>query len=112
MLKKILAVLVTLCAAAAMAAVDVNKATEAQLDSIKGIGPVTSRLLLSERKKGEFKDWADLIHRVKGIGPVRAANLSGEGLSVNGAAYKAPAAMKQGTSAVRENPKDAVPARR
>ena len=40
MLKKLLAIVLMLCATMAMAAVDVNKATEAELDSIKGIGPV------------------------------------------------------------------------
>lgn len=88
MLKKILAVLVMLYATLAMAAVDVNKATEAQLDSVKGIGPATSRTILSERKKGEFKSWEDFIERVKGLGDSRAAKLSDQGLTVNGAAYK------------------------
>ena len=39
MLKKILALVAMLYAAACFAAVDVNKATAADLDSIKGIGP-------------------------------------------------------------------------
>lgn len=39
MLKKILAIVAMLYAAAAFAAVDVNKATAAELDGIKGIGP-------------------------------------------------------------------------
>lgn len=108
MLKKILAVLVMLWAAVAMAAVDVNKATEAQLDSVKGIGPVTSKLIMSERKKGEFKDWPDFIARIKGIGDDRAAKLSAEGLTVNGATYKAAAATKKDEKkAAKEEKKDA-----
>jgi competence protein ComEA len=95
MFKKILAALLMLCAAVAMAAVDVNKATEAQLDSVKGIGPVTSKLIMSERKKGEFKDWQDFIDRVKGIGDDRAAKLSAEGLTVNGKALTTAAAAKK-----------------
>ena len=95
MLKKILAVLVMLFATMAMAAVDVNKATEAELDNVKGIGPVTSKLIMSERKKGEFKSWEDFIERVKGIGDSRAAKLSAEGLTVGGATYKAAAATKK-----------------
>ena len=55
MLKKILALLVMLYAVAAMAAVDVNKATDAQLDGIKGIGPTTSKAIMAERKKAEEK---------------------------------------------------------
>ena len=53
-----------LFAAAAFAAVDVNQATEADLDGINGIGPGLSQRILAEREKGEFKDWADLIERV------------------------------------------------
>jgi competence protein ComEA len=94
MLKKILAILAMLYAAAAMAAVDVNKANAAELDAVKGIGPGTSKMILDERKKGEFKDWADFIKRVKGVGEVRAAKLSGDGLTVNGEAYKKAEAKK------------------
>jgi competence protein ComEA len=111
MLKKILAVLVMLYAAVAMAAVDVNKATDAQLDSVKGIGPVTSKLIMTERKKGEFKDWPDFIGRVKGIGEASAVKLSGNGLTVNGQAYKAAAAAKEdkkdAKSAAKDDKKDA-----
>src|SRR5207248_6050107 len=82
MLKKILAFVVMLYAAVAMAAaaaVDVNKATDAQLDAVKGIGPATSKTILAERKKGEFKDWNDFVSRVKGIGDKKAEALSKEG---------------------------------
>ncbi|RYF35646.1 MAG: helix-hairpin-helix domain-containing protein [Comamonadaceae bacterium] len=88
MLKKILASLALLFAFAAMAAVDVNKATEAELDSVKGIGPGTSKLILDERKKGSFKSWDDFISRVKGVGDKRAENLSEAGLTVGGTSYK------------------------
>ena len=108
MLKKILAILVMFYTALAMAAVDVNKATEAQLDSVKGIGPVTSKLIMSERKKGEFKNWQDFIDRVKGIGDDRAAKLSAEGLTINGAAYKAATATKKDEkAAAKEDKKEA-----
>jgi competence protein ComEA len=108
MLKKFLAILVMCFAAVAMAAVDVNKATEAQLDSVKGIGPVTSKLIMTERKKGEFKSWQDFIDRVKGIGEDRAAKLSAEGLTVNGTAYKAAAATKKDEkAAAKEEKKEA-----
>lgn len=95
MLKKLLAVALMLFTALAMAAVDVNKATDAQLDSVKGIGPVTTKLITSERKKGEFKDWQDFIDRVKGIGESRAEKLSTEGLTVNGKPYKKAAAKEE-----------------
>jgi competence protein ComEA len=94
MLKKLLAVLLMLFAAAAMAAVDVNKATDAELDGIKGIGPITTKLITSERKKGEFKNWQDFIDRVKGIGERSAVKLSENGLTVNGQAFKGVAAKE------------------
>lgn len=95
MLKKLLVILAMLYASVAFAAVDVNKATAAELDGVKGIGPVTSKAIMDERKKGAFKDWADLIARVKGVGEGNAAKYSAEGLTVNGAAYKAAAATKK-----------------
>lgn len=88
MFKKCLASLLALFAAASFAAVDINKASVADLDSIKGIGPATSAKMLDERKATPFKDWADLIQRVPGIGDKRAAKLSAQGLTVNGDAFK------------------------
>ncbi len=95
MLKKALALLLSLAATLAMAAVDVNTASEADLDSIKGIGPGTSGKMLEARKTGKFKDWTDLIERVPGIGDKRAAKLSAEGLTVNGAKYPPAAAPEK-----------------
>ena len=94
MLKKLLAIVALLFAAAAFAAVDVNKASSAELDGIKGIGPAISTKILDERKKGNFKDWTDFIERVKGVGEGNGAKFSAEGLTVNGASFKgvAPAA--------------------
>lgn len=68
----------------AFAQVDVNKADQAALDGIRGIGPAMSKRILDERKKGEFKDWTDFESRVKGVGDKSAEKLSGAGLTVNG----------------------------
>jgi competence protein ComEA len=95
MWKKILAVLAMLYAVAAFAAVDVNKATAAELDGIKGIGPATSTRIIDERKKSQFKDWQDFIDRVKGVGEGNAAKFSTEGLTVNGTSFKGAAAAKK-----------------
>ena len=91
MFKKLLAFVATMYVAMAFAAVDVNTATSAELDSIKGIGPVKSALILSERKKAPFKDWNDFVTRVKGVGTNSAAKFSAEGMTVNGTSYKASA---------------------
>jgi competence protein ComEA len=112
MLKKILALLAVLYAAACFAAVDVNKATEAELDSIKGIGPGISSKILDERKKGSFKDWTDFVDRVKGVGEGSAAKFSAEGLTVNGEAFKgaAPAAKKASSKKTDTKAETAKPA--
>ena len=94
MFKKTLTLLLSLATTLAMAAVDVNTASEADLDSVKGIGPGTSGKLMEQRKAGKFKDWPDLIARVPGIGEKRAAQLSAEGLTVNGAKFQPTAAEK------------------
>ncbi|MEY4979632.1 MAG: hypothetical protein RLZZ352_1902 [Pseudomonadota bacterium] len=94
MFKKALVTLLACLAASAFAAVDVNDASLADLDSIKGIGPSTSAKIVEQRKAGKFKDWNDFMQRVSGIGDKRAAQLSADGLTVGGTAYKASAAAK------------------
>lgn len=88
--------LATLCLAAfaftfAHAAVDANKASQAELESVKGIGPGLAVKIVDARKAGEFKDWADLVGRVSGIGPGNASRFSQNGLTVNAAPYAATA---------------------
>lgn len=116
MFKKLLAFFAAMSLVAAFAAVDVNKATEAELDAIKGIGPVTTKLIVSERKKGEFKNWEDFVSRVKGVGDASAAKFSAQGLTVGGTAYtgkgaaeaKAKADVKKADKPVAEKAKDAA----
>lgn len=104
MLKKILAIAATLYAAASFAAVDVNKAGAAELDSIKGIGPAMSTKILDERKKGNFKDWNDFIERVKGVGDGNAAKFSAEGMTIGGAAFKGAAAASTAKKDAKAEP--------
>ena len=85
----IVALMALLIATASLAAVDVNTATEAELDGIRGIGPALSGRILKARQQGPFKDWADLMQRVKGIQPKSARHLTEAGLTVNGAGYAA-----------------------
>jgi competence protein ComEA len=105
MLKNLLTLLMALFAAAAFAAVDVNKATQAELEAVKGIGPGISGKILDERKKGSFKDWTDLVDRVKGVGEGNAAKFSAAGLTVGGASFKgtavAPAPKKEDKPAAK-----------
>lgn len=99
MLKKILAFVALMYALTAFAAVDVNKASAAELDGIKGIGPGISGKIVDERKKGSFKDWNDFIERVKGVGEVNAAKFSAEGMTVSGSTFKNVAASAKAADA-------------
>lgn len=79
-----LTLLIGLVCATCVWAVDANTATEAQLDSIKGLGPSSTARILQAREAGAFKDWKDFMARVKGIKPNTARKLSNAGLTVNG----------------------------
>ena len=105
MFKKVLAFFAAMSLVAAFAAVDVNKATDAELDGIKGIGPVTTKLITSERKKGDFKNWDDFITRVKGVGDKRAAEFSASGLTVGSSAYTGPSASDAKAKAAKADAK-------
>ena len=120
-----LRILITLVLAAfafcAQAGVDVNKANQAELESIKGIGPGLSTKIIDARKTGSFKDWGDLVDRVSGVGPGNAARLSQAGLTVGSLAYNGsadkPASSRKGAAkadaapAMKAPPMAAAPAR-
>ncbi|HMA09916.1 MAG TPA: helix-hairpin-helix domain-containing protein [Ramlibacter sp.] len=109
MWKKILVILAMLYAAASFAAVDVNKASAAELDGIKGIGPAISGKIIDERKKGPYKDWQDFIDRVKGVGENNAVKFSAEGLTVNGSSFKGAVATKKDEKSAAKEEKKPTP---
>ncbi|HYS63528.1 MAG TPA: helix-hairpin-helix domain-containing protein [Paraburkholderia sp.] len=88
MLKKLLMLCVALAlslSAGFAAAVEVNSADQAALESVKGIGPAHAKAIIDERSKnGPFKDADDLAARVKGIGNKSVINLEAAGLTING----------------------------
>jgi competence protein ComEA len=95
--------------------IDLNKATEVELDALKGVGPVLTKAVMDERKKAPFKNWEDATSRVKGLGPQKASSLSEQGVRVQGSAYtvkvaeQKPAASKDASSD-KPAPKAAKPA--
>ena len=88
MFKKIIVALAALLAATAFAAVDVNKATPGRARSRSRASARRSRRRSSTSgRRAPFKDWSDLITRVKGVGDRAPPSSPQAGLTVNGAAY-------------------------
>ena len=76
-MKKLFLIIVTLfgLAGAAFAAVNINTATQAELESLQGIGPAKAKAIVDHRKKnGPFKS-ADDLQNVNGIGPATMKRL-------------------------------------
>lgn len=90
MLKPLLSMLCGVLFPLSVMAMDVNTANEAELDSVRGLGPSSTARILGAREQGPFKDWADLMQRVKGIKPATAVKLSASGLTVNQLPFAAP----------------------
>ena len=84
---------------AAQAAVEANKASQAELETVKGIGPGLSAKIFDGRKAGAYKDWSDFVERVGGVGPGNAARFSQAGLTVNNLAYSGAVAALPETAA-------------
>jgi competence protein ComEA len=110
-IKKIVSVVALFVATTGLAlALDVNSATQAELDTLKGIGPVKAKAIIEERaKNGNFKDANDLATRVKGLGDKSVASLVASGLTVNGKADASTKAKVDTKSAT--NSKDAKDAK-
>lgn len=87
MFRTLIAALLAALSFAAFAAVDVNKASRAELEALPGVGTALSARMLAEREKAPFKNWADLIQRVRGVGPGSATKLSAAGLTVADTSY-------------------------
>ena len=101
-MKKLLLIVVTLFAFAGLAnaAVNINTATEAQLETLKGVGPAKAKEIIEYRKKnGPFKSVDDL-DKVKGIGQGLMKKIRSD-VSISGATT-----VKEEKSAVKEMKKD------
>ena len=85
-MKKLLLVLASalLFSIPAWAAVDINKASQAELESVKGIGPKKAQAIIEYRKKnGEFKS-VDELDKVPGFGK-KSVDLVKKDISVGNA---------------------------
>lgn len=62
----------------ASAAIDLNKATQSELEAVKGLGPVKAKAIMAYRDKhGVFKS-LDELSNVKGMGKATIEKLKGE----------------------------------
>ncbi|AMM25688.1 ComEA family DNA-binding protein [Variovorax sp. PAMC 28711] len=112
MFKKIAAAMVAMVfAVASFAAVDANKGSAADLDGLKGVGPAMSQRIIDARTQSAFKDWPDLMSRVKGVKEKKAAKLSAEGLTVNGESFKGAPAPAKTPKAEKVTKAEKVPAK-
>ena len=84
-------------------ALDLNTATAAQLETIRGLGAKTVEIIIKERERGgKFTSLDDLAERVRGIGQKKAQALQAAGLEV---AAPVPAPASSGAGQVRPAPR-------
>ena len=63
--------------------INVNTATQSELESIKGIGPSKAKTIITERLDGgHFQDANDLQKRVRGIGMRSVEKMVDNGLTI------------------------------
>ena len=90
MIKRLLALLLAFWLSGGWA-VEANTANRAQLEQLRHVGPpLADAILVARDTNGAFKDWLDLMARVRGIRDAKAGKLSEAGLTVGGAPYAAP----------------------
>jgi competence protein ComEA len=63
-------------------ALDLNTATEAELDSLAGFGPAFTARVMQARTERSFTDWRDFMRRVKGVKESTALRLSRQGARI------------------------------
>ena len=60
--------------------VEINTATDEQLQSLRGIGPAMAGRIIAERARAPFSSLADLDERVKGVGTITLRRWVTDGL--------------------------------
>lgn len=75
--------LVAVTSLAAASPINVNTATQTELEGIKGIGPSKAKTIIAERLDGgHFQDANDLQKRVRGIGVKSVEKMVDNGLTI------------------------------
>ncbi|WP_353201026.1 helix-hairpin-helix domain-containing protein [Polynucleobacter sp.] len=92
---------------AAAEPVNVNTATQSELESIKGIGPAKAKTIIAERLDGgHFQDANDLQKRVRGIGMRSVEKMVDNGLTIESpSSFREPngRTQKEGGASGRRN---------
>lgn len=87
--------------------INVNTATQSELESIKGIGPSKAKTIISERLDGgHFQDANDLQKRVRGIGMKSVEKMVDNGLTIEApSSFREPngRTKKEGGASSRRN---------
>lgn len=87
--------------------INVNTATQSELESIKGIGPAKAKTIIAERLDGgHFQDANDLQKRVRGIGMRSVEKMVDNGLTIEApSSFREPngRAKKEGSATSRRN---------
>src|SRR5688500_3698249 len=98
-MKKLLLILVTLFAftGSVYATVNINTATQGELETLRGIGPAKAKAIIDHRKKNGLFKSADDLQKVSGIGPATVQKLRKD-ITVSGAS----AVKKEIKPAVRQ----------
>ena len=79
----VFSVLVAVSALSSASPINVNTATQSELESIKGIGPFKAKTIIAERLDGgHFQDANDLQKRVRGIGMKSVEKMVDNGLTI------------------------------
>jgi len=79
----VFSVFVAVSSLAAASPINVNTATQSELESIKGIGPSKAKTIIAERLDGgHFQDANDLQKRVRGIGMKSVEKMVDNGLTI------------------------------
>ena len=79
----VFSVFVAVSGLAAASPVNVNTATQSELEGIKGIGPSKAKTIIAERLDGgHFQDANDLQKRVRGIGMKSVEKMVDNGLTI------------------------------
>ena len=65
------------------APINVNTATQSELEGIQGIGPSKAKMIITEKAKGGyFEDTKDFQKRVRGVGKKSVEKMMGNGLAI------------------------------